>query len=320
MINTPQKSGGLPKEKERGYDFLSVVRWFACRADVILLLFDPNNPGTTGETLDVLTESLAGQDHKFLIMLNKVDQFTHIHDFARAYGTLCWNLAKVIPRKDLPRIYPLFTPVADFSELRAGNPIPLTDFEANRHEVVGEVLRAPLRRLDNIVTTLEETALRVTMAGAILNKIKHAHSQRLWAYRATATAAVVAPASLFVLMLYMGVPPLASLAVWGLTLGFGAFSAMSARKNFLAHEKHLILHLDELFQDEYFRDLATGNDDVQARWALVKRHVLQTLKVEAGKLHTVPTVSRRTLSDLQAIVKKDVPQLRSKTAKLKDLM
>ena len=29
---------------------------------------------------------------------SQVDQFEHIHDFARAYGSLCWNLAKVTPR------------------------------------------------------------------------------------------------------------------------------------------------------------------------------------------------------------------------------
>ena len=39
-----------------------------------------------------------------------MDQFVQIHDFARAYGSLCWNLSKVIPRKDLPRIYTMFLP------------------------------------------------------------------------------------------------------------------------------------------------------------------------------------------------------------------
>ncbi len=34
---------------------------------------------------------------------SQVDQFTKVHDFARAYGSLCWNMSKVIPRKDLPR-------------------------------------------------------------------------------------------------------------------------------------------------------------------------------------------------------------------------
>lgn len=36
---------------DRGYDFSAVVRWYAERADVILLMFDPDKPGTTVETL-----------------------------------------------------------------------------------------------------------------------------------------------------------------------------------------------------------------------------------------------------------------------------
>jgi hypothetical protein len=52
----------------------------------------------------------VGYDHKLFIILNKADQFCRIHDFARAYGSLCWNLSKVISRKDLPRIYTMCLP------------------------------------------------------------------------------------------------------------------------------------------------------------------------------------------------------------------
>ena len=41
-------------DTSRGYDFEGVVRWFAERADVILFFFDPDKPGTTGETLSIL--------------------------------------------------------------------------------------------------------------------------------------------------------------------------------------------------------------------------------------------------------------------------
>lgn len=44
---------------DRGYDFAGVTRWLAERADVILLFFDPDKPGTTGETLTILTNSLT---------------------------------------------------------------------------------------------------------------------------------------------------------------------------------------------------------------------------------------------------------------------
>ena len=97
---------------DRGYDFTGVIRWLANSADVVCLFFDPDKPGTTGETLTVLLHALSGMDHKLLIILNKADQFERIHDFARAYGSLCWNLSKVIPRKDLPRIYTMCLPVA----------------------------------------------------------------------------------------------------------------------------------------------------------------------------------------------------------------
>ena len=96
---TPRVSSGDSLTRsftsDRGYDFEGVCRWYAERADVILLFFDPDKPGTTGETLSILTNSLVGLEHKLHIILNKADQFRKIHDFARAYGSLCWNLSKV---------------------------------------------------------------------------------------------------------------------------------------------------------------------------------------------------------------------------------
>lgn len=70
----PDDSAGPHRgsDTSRGYDFEGVVRWFAERADVILLFFDPDKPGTTGETLSILTNSLVGMDHKLYIVLNKV--------------------------------------------------------------------------------------------------------------------------------------------------------------------------------------------------------------------------------------------------------
>ena len=58
MIDSPIEK----KKNDRGYDFEGVCRWYAERADVILLFFDPDKPGTTGETLSILTNSLVGLD------------------------------------------------------------------------------------------------------------------------------------------------------------------------------------------------------------------------------------------------------------------
>lgn len=69
-----------PQAMDRGYDFAGVVKWFAERADIVLLFFDPDKPGTTGETLSILLHSLAGMDHKLLIVLNKADQFKKVSE------------------------------------------------------------------------------------------------------------------------------------------------------------------------------------------------------------------------------------------------
>merc|ERR1719245_2730942 len=128
MIDMPVQTSSA-MASGRGYNFLEVVRWFAKRADLILLLFDPDKPGTTGEALDVLTKSVVGLDHKFVIVLNKVDQLDSSVDFARAYGTLGWALSKVIPRKDIPLIYTMFNAGAEAqgSGPRAHN-LPLEAF------------------------------------------------------------------------------------------------------------------------------------------------------------------------------------------------
>jgi hypothetical protein len=54
----------LQEPSGRGYDFAGTVRWFAERSDVILLLMDPQKPGSTGETLTILTSALLGYEYK----------------------------------------------------------------------------------------------------------------------------------------------------------------------------------------------------------------------------------------------------------------
>ncbi|KAL4124816.1 hypothetical protein PRIC2_008410 [Phytophthora ramorum] len=175
MIDPPGTSLDRTDE-DRGYDFKRVVQWFADRADVILVMFDPDKPGTTFETLDVLTNSLQGMSSKVLLILNKVDDFQTVHDFARAYGALCWNLSKVIGRKDLPFIYTMHVPRENGESRRSasvdrenGEPafnVPKMlehEFDGIRGEVIREVERAPDRATDNVLNLLKATALRLKM-------------------------------------------------------------------------------------------------------------------------------------------------------------
>ncbi|MEM6906339.1 MAG: dynamin family protein, partial [Pseudomonadota bacterium] len=80
LIDSPGMIDEAKAESGRGFDFPGVVRWFAERADLVLVFFDPDKPGTTGETLQVFNTSLNGIDHKLMIVMNKMDQFRSMHD------------------------------------------------------------------------------------------------------------------------------------------------------------------------------------------------------------------------------------------------
>jgi predicted GTPase len=131
LIDTPGMIDSADAQAHRCYDFKGVVRWFAERADLIMLFFDPERPGTTAETLQVYTQALGDFDHKLMVVMNKVDMFRKLPDFARCYGTLCWNLGKVMRTKDLPQIYVTYLPIP-------GNPpsaLPMAEFELSRQKV-----------------------------------------------------------------------------------------------------------------------------------------------------------------------------------------
>jgi hypothetical protein len=182
MIDAPTNyygtQGGGPSggslgdyKMDRGYDFQGVVRWLAQRADIVLLFFDPDKPGTTGETMSVLLNSLSGMDHKLLIVLNKADQFSKIHDFARAYGSLCWNLSKVIPRKDLPPIFTMCLPTSGDDNQKNRLSSSLSDLEHTRDDVVDQVMQAPKRRIDNVITNLYDSTSLLILYSKVWNDV-----------------------------------------------------------------------------------------------------------------------------------------------------
>ncbi|KAJ1863595.1 hypothetical protein LPJ78_003920 [Coemansia sp. RSA 989] len=102
LIDTPGILSGS-KQIQRGYDFISVINWFAERSDLILLLFD-------GYKLDISDEfkgaiqSLRGHEDKVRIVLNKCDQISQ-QQLMRVYGALMWSLGKVIPTPEVNRVY-----------------------------------------------------------------------------------------------------------------------------------------------------------------------------------------------------------------------
>jgi len=103
LVDTPGILSGEKQRLNRGYDFDTVVRWFADHVDMILLLFDVSKLDISDEFRRTI-QAIRGNDAKVHILLNKADQVT-TPQLMRVYGSLMWSLGKVIDTPEVSRVY-----------------------------------------------------------------------------------------------------------------------------------------------------------------------------------------------------------------------
>mmetsp|Transcript_6682 Transcript_6682/g.14451 ORF Transcript_6682/g.14451 Transcript_6682/m.14451 type:complete len:322 (+) Transcript_6682:43-1008(+) len=305
---------------DRGYDFQGVVRWFAERADVVLLFFDPDKPGTTGETLSILLHSLGGMDHKLLIVLNKADQFKKIHDFARAYGSLCWNLSKVIPRKDLPRIFTMCLPESDrlstkgdkstTSDEAALDQRALADLHQTRNDVLAEVMKAPQRRIDNVITHLHDSVHLLLMHATVAEDVRSRYSKRAWENRIQEMSSAIAGVGLAALGMHFSVPPQFTGGVIAATVvGVGGLRWFNSSK--LKDVEEQLVSVEELsasFQRTHPREVSDADEFYASVWQRVRDPLRMSLW--RTSLADFPAVKKSDVQQLQKILDEDIPRLR----------
>ncbi|MBT7028640.1 MAG: hypothetical protein HN969_13875 [Verrucomicrobia bacterium] len=330
LIDSPGVIDSASNHQLRSYDFRECVRRFAESADLVLFFFDPDKPGTTGEAISVFTRQLVGIDHKLLIVLNKVDLFGNIRDFARTYGTLCWNLSKTMPTKDAPRIYTTYLPgFATRPLAENAKPIPLEDFDISRDEVVSEIMRAPARRADNLVSGLLSQARRLSVHVKVCLEAVTAYRRlvsRLWlgfsgivllsagaawltqewwlnpewsdAFNAKNWEALTAPGIALGSAL-VG----ASLFWWFLSLGL-----RKLRRSIGTEEG-----VDVFFKRAYRDELSLQKRaDLYALWETIKPGVLDIMRVHGLSSLSASISSKKLLRKLESAIEKDIPALRRK--------
>jgi GTP-binding protein EngB required for normal cell division len=300
LIDSPGMIDEAKEENGRGFDFPGVVRWFAERADLVMIFFDPDKPGTTGETLQVFKESLNGIDHKLLIVLNKMDKCQNLHDFARAYGALCWNLGKVIPRKDLPMIYNTFVPL----EGKPKSDLPMEDFEKARGDLIDALHRAPTRRMDNQITQMQSFAERLRLHVFVINEAAGRYRRsRVGSYASLVLLFPTLAAGAIVTGLFVALPVLAVIAIVAVTLL--EFVFLPRKK------KRIIAQFDEIFEGLHDRELLVRDraEDLRAMWEDVHPRAREV--AEKRGLQSFAKMSRADRDVLNELIDDCIPKLRS---------
>jgi GTPase SAR1 family protein len=314
MIDMPIQSDQQVKGG-RGYNFIEVVRWFAKRADLILLLFDPDRPGTTGESLDVLTRSLAGLDHKFVIVLNKVDQLDSSVDFARAYGTLGWALSKVVPRKDIPLIYTMYNEGVDSqAHHRREHKLPLDAFRKKRREVVAEVLRSRQRHWDNIITSTDDMLRQLQMVAKVSSAVRSCVRVKRNNTMLCGAVLVGAPAAALAKLFYDRLVQ----SHWGISAGLAAAFALVScgvsrllREYCAQFERLELEELDRYFEESYaWYFIHVDAEDLRVRWAAVRSRVASILNAASPTVAALPEIPAWEVDRIDECLERDIWYLR----------
>jgi len=263
LIDSPGMIDTAEGSSKRAYDFTAAVRGFSEIADLVFFLFDPEKPGTTGETVSVLSRCMTGLEFKLRVLLNKSDTFDSTYDFARAYGTLCWNLARVLRTKDLPTIYTTYTPQPTS---RIGAKLDLTWFDKFRSEVLTELKNVGSRRYDSILANVRSDFTRLKIHTAVLNEFAWG---LMWRRARFVALALVYFALIFMFARFLS--PMLSLTwkslVGGGVTGAGVVGLIYLYNSIRRYRAKSIANPDPLFDTAFAEELATGKrDDLRDYW------------------------------------------------------
>lgn len=148
LIDTPGVLSGEKQRIKRGYEFEAVVRWFADRVDMILMLFDVAKLDISDEFRRVIL-AVKGNDHKIHIILNKADRCT-TPQLMRVYGAMMWNLGKVIDTPEVSRVY-----IGSFWDEPLQNDEQRKLFESEENDLYTNLAQLPrsaaIRKLNDLI-------------------------------------------------------------------------------------------------------------------------------------------------------------------------
>lgn len=322
LIDSPGMIDTAEGHATRSYPFTQAVRQFAELSDLVFFLFDPEKPGTTAEAVSVLSQCMFGIEFKLRVLLNKADTFDSMYDFARTYGTLCWNLARVLHMKDLPTIYTTYTPQPGS---RINTKVSLDGFDRHRAKILNLLQGLPQRRFDSLLANvtsdftrlaLQSRVLQVAASQLALARIR----QCSFAVLSTLAAGLLTRA----LCVFVFFPNYATSATfswqriltWMMTILLvgvtGFISALFVKLNLKRFRAHLSTHLDAVFEKEYAVTLATGaRQDLREYWASLRADLAALIQSHAK----LPLLDWGTQRRLTTVLRESLPELTSKSRK-----
>lgn len=165
IIDTPGVLAGEKQRIGRDYDFSEVIKWFADRADMIIIMFDAHKLDISDELKTVL-DTLKPHQDKIRVLLNKADTIDS-QSLLRVYGALMWSLGKVVQTPEVCRVY-----LGSFWE----SPPKLEEnrvlLEREKQDLLNEMMMLPQNAVVRRINELVKRARSVKVHAYIIHYLK----------------------------------------------------------------------------------------------------------------------------------------------------
>jgi len=161
IVDTP----GVLANVDRGYDYVEVLKWFAEKSDLIVLLCDPLKLDISDELKRCL-DRISHCEDRIRIVFNKADQIDFQNLF-RTYGALMWNLGLVMHQPETPRVF-----VGTFWDHSFFYDENRRLFEDEKNDLYDELANLPKQSLINKLDSFLERVKSVFIHILIVSRIK----------------------------------------------------------------------------------------------------------------------------------------------------
>jgi len=301
LIDSPGMIDSAEGTASRTYDFEGVVKTLAEMCDMVFFLLDPDKPGTTGETINVFARCLVGSEFKLRVMLNKCDAFSSMYDFARTYGTACWNLARVLRTKDLPKIWTIYSGTEREPD---GRRLDLADFNRHRTEFQEVIRNAAARRYDNVFSQALSDFLCLSVRMCVINHVARRLTSFKLAYGGLCSLglAILGLAAWHVLVSRFGWGNVAAGVSAGIFAGLGGVLAYGVGRIAVRLQRATQAgRVDEIFAHEYHSQLVVGvHDNLNQYWEATRAETADIVRNAPLRLPLFGELARKRLESAAA--------------------
>ena len=164
LIDTPGILSGQ-KQKNRNYEYESVIKWFAERSDLIIIMFDAHKLDISDELKRAMELMIPHLD-KVRVVLNKADSIS-TQQLMRVYGALMWSLGKVMNTPEVCRVY-----MGSFWDEPLQNTEQAALLQQEEMDLLNDIMRLPQQSVMRRINELVKRARSVKVHAYIIHYLR----------------------------------------------------------------------------------------------------------------------------------------------------